>query len=73
MSDMKDMNMELPICPVCNGDLEYIEFGFDDYDGDVAWFKSYGYCMECGKEYRWYEKYNFAGITLPECIGEREV
>jgi uncharacterized protein YbaR (Trm112 family) len=73
MEDMRDINMELPVCPICEAELEYTEFVYDDCDGDVVWFKSHGYCPRCGKEYRWYDKYNFAGITLPECVGEREV
>ena len=70
---MNDMNMELPICPACEGDLEYADFVLDDCDGDVVWFESRGHCPKCGKEYRWYDKYNFAGITEPKCTGEREV
>ena len=70
---MKDMNMELPICPVCDTDLEYTNFVLDDCNGDEVWFKSHGHCPECGREYHWHDKYNFAGITLPECVGEREV
>lgn len=69
---MNDMNMELPICPACEEDLEYTDFVLDDYNGDEVWFESHGHCPKCGREYRWYDKYNFAGITEPECVGGRE-
>jgi hypothetical protein len=70
---MNDMNMELPICPACEGDLEYTDFVLDDCDGDVVWFNCHGHCVECGKEYHWFERYCFSGITAIECTGEREV
>lgn len=62
------------MCPVCKADLdfEYSAFRLDDFDGESAWFKSYGHCPECGRKYRWYEQYNFAGASEPVCIDERE-
>lgn len=62
------------MCPVCKADLdfEYSAFRLDDFHGESAWFKSYGHCPECGKEYRWYEQYNFAGASEPVSISERE-
>ena len=68
---MEDMNM-MPMCSVCETEIEYTEFVFDDCDGDAVWFKSLGHCPKCGREYRWYDKYNFAGVTEPECVGGRE-
>ena len=68
---MEDTNMEIPMCSICDTELEYNEFVFDDYDGDVVWFKSHGYCPKCGRDYRWYDKYNFAGVTKPEWVEEK--
>ena len=69
---MAEMNMSLPICSICETDLEYTEFIYEDCDGDSVYFKSRGYCPECGREYRWYDKYDFAGVIELECDGERE-
>ena len=69
---MAEMNMGLPICSVCEADLECSRFWFDECDGEYAWFKSYGYCPECGREYRWFEKFKFAGASELVCISERE-
>lgn len=69
---MKDMNM-MPMCSVCDIELEYTKFVFDGRDGDIVWYESYGYCPECGREYRWYEENHFAGIAGLECVSEKEV
>ena len=69
---MSEMNIGLPMCSVCEADLECTGFWFDECDGEYVWFKSCGYCPECGREYYWYEKYNLAGVSEPVCIGERE-
>ena len=44
---MEDMNM-IPMCSVCDTELEYTEFVFDGCDGDTVWYESHGYCPECG-------------------------
>lgn len=69
---MEDMDMNMPMCSVCETEIEYTEFTYDDCDGDVVYFKSRGRCPKCGREYRWYDKYNFAGVTEPKCVGGRE-
>ena len=63
---------DIPMCPICETEIDYIDFVFDDCDGDTAYFKSYGRCSECGREYRWYERYYFGTITDLSCISERE-
>ena len=65
------MNM-IPMCSVCDTELEYTEFVFDGCDGDTVWYESHGCCPECGREYRWYDKYNFVGVTEPECVGKKD-
>ncbi len=78
------MDINLPICPACQGTLKYTDCAFDKYDGtvawgndyygeDIVWFSCYGYCKQCGKEYHWREKYSFSGVASMECVGEREV
>lgn len=68
---MEDMKM--PMCSICEVDLEYDEFMFEDCDGDTVWFKSRGYCPECGKEYRWYDRYTFSGICDLKCVSEPDI
>lgn len=63
---------DIAMCPICETEIDYTNFWFDDCDGDTAYFKSYGYCPECGREYRWYDRYSFAGIVELECVGGRE-
>ena len=63
---------DIPMCPICETEIDYTRFCFDDCDGDTAYFKSHGRCPECGREYRWYEKYYFGTITDLSCISERE-
>ena len=63
---------DMPMCPVCETEIEYDDFMFDDCDGDAVYFKSRGHCPKCGREYRWYDSYHFAGVTEPECVGERD-
>lgn len=64
--------LDTAMCPICETEIKYIGFWFDDCDGDTAYFKSHGRCPECGREYRWYERYYFGTITDLNCIGERE-
>ena len=68
---MEDMNM-IPMCSVCEIELEYTQFVFDYCDADNAYFRSCGYCPECGREYHWFDRYDFVGIIELECAGERE-
>ena len=63
---------DIAMCPICETEIEYTDFVFDDCDGDTAYFKSHGRCPECGREYRWYERYEFADVIELECVGERE-
>ena len=71
----RDYTMEdTIICPVCKADLdfEYSAFKLDNFNGESGWFKSYGHCPECGRKYRWFEEFKFAGASEPVCIDERE-
>lgn len=53
-------------CPECGQEVQ-------QYDEDIVWFNCQGYCLRCGKEYHWREKYSFANVAAMECVGEREV
>ena len=63
---------DIAMCPICETEIEYTEFVLDDCDGEIVYFKSHGCCPECGREYRWYERYYFGTITDLNCISERE-
>ena len=46
-----------PRCPHCSADLEYSNFTHGELDGNFAYFDAEGYCIHCGRKYKWEEVY----------------
>ncbi len=55
-------NITYTVCPKCGAEMEYTSFMFEEVDGDNAYFSAEGYCMECGKRYKWDETYSVSRI-----------
>lgn len=68
-----DENLTYAVCPNCGGELGDDFFFFEEVNVDSAYFSAVGYCLKCGKRYRWNETYSvFKNLQLYE-IEEPEI
>lgn len=56
-------------CSVCKQDLECTDFFMISGDEDFVDFVAHGYCPDCGRTYRWIERFIHHRDFEFECTG----